>query len=306
MGAGGVGGYFGARLAAAGNDVSFVARGAHLEAMRERGLGVLSPRGDARVHPVVATDDPSTIGAVDVVLFATKLYDTEPAAALCRALLGADTVVVSLQNGVDGVDTLRRVLGERHVAGGVARISAAIAEPGVIGHYSGFAAIAFGELDGRRSERLARFHALAVAAGIDAELATDIQVTMWEKFILLAAFSAITSLARLPIGPVLGEPRSRALLEEAVAEVTAVARGSGIGVPADATQTAMGFMARMPPSMKSSMLMDLERGRRLELDWLSGAVCRRGAELGVPTPVHRFALAALAPYAHGSPAVPDA
>ena len=305
MGAGGVGGYFGARLAAAGNDVAFVARGAHLAAIREHGLRVRSPLGDVHVAPVVASDEPQSIGAVDVVLFATKLYDTEEAAERSRALIGPHTVVISLQNGVDGIETLCRVLGERHVAGGVARISASIAEPGVIGHYSGFAGISFGELDARRSERLQAFHACAVAAGIDARLADDIKVEMWEKFILLSALSAITSLTRLPVGPILDEPRSRTLLEQAVREVTAVARARGIGVRADAAESALGFMERMPRSMKASMLMDLERGNRLELEWLSGAVCRHGEELGVPTPVHRTALAALAPYVHGAPSIPQ-
>lgn len=305
MGAGGVGGYFGARLAAAGNDVSFVARGAHLEAMRERGLAVRSPLGDAHVRRVDASDDPAAIGPVDVVLFATKLYDTDAASELCRPLVGPDTVVVSFQNGVDGIAILRRALGERHVAGGVARISAAIAEPGVIGHYSGFAGITFGELDGIHSERLEAFHAVASAAGIDAHLADDIEAQMWEKFILLAPFSALTSLTRLPIGPILAEPRSRRLLQAAVGEVDAVARARGIGVRDDAAAKALAFMERMPASMKASMLMDLERGHRLELEWLAGAVCRNGAELGVATPVHDMALAALSPYADGTPQIPQ-
>ena len=302
MGSGGVGGYFGARLTDAGNDVAFIARGAQLDAIRKRGLSVRSPHGDVMVQPNVATDDPHEVGPVDIVLFATKLYDTGSAGELCKPLVGDDTAVISLQNGVDAEDQLTRILGESHVAGGVARISAAIAEPGVIEHYSAeFANISFGETDGRESERLSAFLAVAKAAGIDAYLSDHITVEIWQKFVMLATMSAITALTRLPIGPIRDDPRSRQLLHEAVREVVAVAKARGIRLGDDASDKTIHQLGKLPPAMKASMLMDLERGKRLEVEWLSGAVYRMGKELGVETPVHRVALAALAPFTNGTP-----
>ena len=202
MGSGGVGGYFGARLAAAGNDVSFIARGAHLDAMKQRGLQLLSPHGDVRVHPIEASHDPATVGPVDIVLFATKLYDTKSAGEVCKPFIGDDTAVISLLNGVESEEQLSRILGKEHVVGGVAKISAEIAEPGIIRHHSSFASIEFGELDGRPSERLQEFYSAAEKAQIDAKLCDDIHAAIWQKFILLASFSAITTLTRLPAGPI--------------------------------------------------------------------------------------------------------
>jgi 2-dehydropantoate 2-reductase len=301
MGSGGVGGYFGARLAAAGNDVSFIARGAHLEAIKSHGLRVQSPRGDMHIQPAQATSDPASVGAVDIVLFATKLYDTESAGEQCRALIGDETAVISLLNGVDSETQLSRILGKEHVAGGVARISAELAEPGVILHHSKFASIEFGEMDGKPSERLKAFLAAARHAQIDAELVDDINAAIWGKFIMLASFSAITTLTRLPAGPIRANPQTWSLMEAAVREAGAVARARDVQLGEKDVEKIIGFMHAMPETMKSSMLMDLERGRRLELEWLSGAVCRLGGEAGVETPVHGMALAALAPFANGRP-----
>ncbi len=301
MGSGGVGGYFGARLAAAGNDVTFIARGAHLEAVRSDGLRVQSPLGNVRINPAEATDDPAEVGPVDVVLFATKLYDTESAGEQCQSFIGADTAVISLLNGVDSEEQLSRILGPAHVVGGVARISAGIAEPGVIQHHASFASIEFGELDGRRSGRLRAFLAAATEAKIDAQLCDDIKVAIWQKFILIASFSAVTALTRLPAGPIRDNPQSWSLMQTAAHEAGAVARARGVALAENAVDDVVKIMATVPDAMKASMLMDLERGKPLELEWLSGAVCRLGRETGVDTPVHRVALAALSPFAAGRP-----
>lgn len=301
MGTGGVGGYFGARLAAAGNDVTFIARGAHLDAIRNDGLRVQSPLGDIHIDPSAATDDPTEVGAVDIVLFATKLYDTEAAGQLCKPLIGTDTAVISLLNGVDSEEQLSRILGARHVAGGVARISASISEPGIVQHHSNFASIEIGELDGHPSERLQTFLSTAKAAQIDAQLRDDINVSIWEKFLLLASFSAITGLTRLPAGPIRDDRRAWDLIEAAARETDAVARARGVPLPEDAVERNVNMIRRLPDAMKSSMLIDLERGNRLELEWLSGAVCRLGREADVATPVHEVVLAALSPFAAGEP-----
>ena len=301
MGSGGVGGYFGARLAAAGNEVTFIARGAHLAAIESRGLQVRSPRGDIHIHPAKACDDPAGVGPVDIVLFATKLYDTQIAGELCRPLLGTDTAVISLLNGVDSEEQLGRILGPQHVVGGVARISAEIAEPGVIRHHSKFASIEFGELDGQRSDRLQAFLCAAENAQIDARLCDDISAAIWRKFIMLASFSAITTLTRLPAGPIRDNPECWNLMEAAANETGAVARARGVRLAENAVADIVEMIRRLPDTMKSSMLMDLERGNRLELEWLSGAVCRAGSETGVDTPVHRVVLAALSPFAAGEP-----
>lgn len=301
MGAGAVGAYFGARLAAAGADVAFVARGRHLAAIRQEGLRIDSPAGELRLSDVQATDDPAAIGPVDVVLFAVKLWDTEAAAQAVKPLVGPGTAVVTLQNGVTSLDTLTAALGAEHVVGGVAHIAAQISAPGVIHHTGTLARMSFGELDGSRSERLTKFHALAAQAGFDAIFSTDILAMIWEKFTFLAPFSGVTALTRQPVGVIRAVPETRALFLDAVAEVAAVARAKGAHMHEDMVQRIGGLVDGLVPEMKSSMLNDLERGGRLELPWLSGAVARMGRELGVPTPVHRAIAAALTPYADGPP-----
>jgi 2-dehydropantoate 2-reductase len=301
MGSGGVGGYFGGRLAAAGYDVSFIARGAHLDAMQRRGLVIESPLGGAAIAPVHAFDDAARIGPVDVILFATKLYDVASAGQMCRALIGPDTVVVSFLNGIDSEDTLIEILGARHVAGGVARISASIARPGVIAHHGNFAALEFGELDGRDSPRLTALLAACERAGIKARIDADIVAAIWKKFIFLASFAAITALTRCAMGPIRRTPQTFALLERAIAEAAAVGQANGVRLGEDPCAAAMRVVHGVGDGIKASMLVDLERGRRLELRALSGAVVRLGRELGLATPVHEFALAALLPYADGAP-----
>jgi 2-dehydropantoate 2-reductase len=301
FGTGGVGGYFGGRLAASGADVSFIARGPHLEAIRANGLKVTSELGDVLVKPARATDKPAELGPVDAVLFAPKLYDCESAAEAAKPLVGPNTVVISVLNGVDATDRMIPILGREHVAGGVVYISAAIAAPGVVAHYGRNAQMAFGELDGGGSERLQRFLAACEKAGIDAKLRENIQWWIWSKFAMLAPFAAATAMTRQPIGPIRSDPDGRRLLTDAIAEVAAVAKARGVDLGADAVERTMKNVDAVPPTMKASMLFDLERGNRLEVEWLSGAVWRLGREAGIDTPVHRVAYAALKPFANGAP-----
>ena len=299
MGSGGVGGYFGARLAEAGADVAFVARGSHLAAMRDGGLRVFSPLGDIHVKPVTASDDPAAIGPVDVVLFAVKLYDVEAAGAAIAPLIGADTVVVSLQNGVDAEERLAPIVGAKHVMGGIAYIFAAIEEPGVIRHGGAMARIVLGEMDGRPGQRAAAILAELQAAGIESQISDDIVKQLWSKFVLLAPVSAVSSLARLPVGPLREDPDTRSLLAAAMAEVVAVATARGVALDGDVIKNQLALVDGLPPGSKPSMLQDLERGARLEVASLSGLVARQGRDFGVDTPIHRTAYAALKLHAGG-------
>jgi 2-dehydropantoate 2-reductase len=299
VGSGGVGGYFGGRLAAVGADVTFIARGAHLQALRTRGMRLQSPKGDLHLPQVTATDDASTIGPVDVVLFGVKLYDTESATRMLPPLIGVDTVVVPLQNGVDAVATLTSAVGLPHVAGGVAYISAVVAEPGVIRH-TAMDRLLFGELDGTRSPRLERLLNACRASGFQATLSDHIEVDIWSKFVRLSVLSGMTAVTRSPIGPLRDDPDLFAMIQAAVLEGMAVARKKGIALPAGVFDDVVKMMQDLPPQTKSSMLEDLERGQRLELPWLSGAVVRIGREAGVETPIHRFIETVLKPHVNGA------
>lgn len=301
VGAGGVGGYFGGRLAAAGEDVTFIARGAHLRAINESGLKIESKAaGDVALAPGGATDDPTSVGPVDAVLFCVKLYDVEPAAEAAKPLIGPDTVVVSLQNGVDAEARMAAILGASHVAGGVAEIGANIREPGVIEHKSHFARMVFGALDGKPDARLDRLCEVCRAAGIDASVSDDIEAALWTKFVMLASFAAVTCLVRLPAKAIRDDADIRATYIAALREVDAVARARGVALPDGVVERTTGFLDGMPDGMKSSMLVDLEQGRRLELEHLSGAVVRFAEELGIPAPVHKTAYAALKPWLNGA------
>ncbi len=301
VGSGGVGGYFGARLAEGGADVTFIARGAHLAAMRAHGLRIHSPLGDLHLPTVSATDNPTTVGSVDVVFFAVKLYDSQTASALVPPLVGPDTVVIPFQNGVESVAMLTALVGEARVAGGTSYISAVIDEPGVIRHTTSDRLI-FGELDGSRSARLERFNDACLAGGFHPLFTDQIQVEIWTKFAHLTVFSGMTSAVRLPVGPIREDPDLLAMWQAALMESLAVARARGIALAPGFIDTTMALVTRWPPYMKSSMLEDLERGRRLELPWLSGAVVRLGREVGVDTPIHRFLATILMPHATGRPA----
>jgi 2-dehydropantoate 2-reductase len=301
IGAGGVGGAFGAALAKGGSDVIFLARGAHLAAMRERGLKVLGPRGDMHLQPTKATDDPAAIGPVDIVVFCVKLWDVESAGAAIRPIVGKTAGVIPLQNGIDASERLIPILGKDAVMGGVAQISATIAEPGVIRQTGTFMRLLFGELDGRPSARGAAFHAACQAAGFDSVNTNEIVTALWEKFVLLAANSSVNSLTRLPFGK-LGDPEVFALFEKTIGEVAAVGRARGIRLPADIEGRMLQSIRNFPPEMMPSMAVDLLRGNRLELPWLAGKVVALGREAGVPTPTFDVMYAALKPYSNGKPA----
>ena len=298
VGAGGVGGYFGGRLAAAGVDVTFLARGAHLEAMRARGLRIDSPNGHLHLPRVKAESDPAAIGPADVVFFAVKLYDTESAMAMLPPLVGPDTIVVGFQNGVETVASLTRAVGAAHTAGGVSYVSAVIAEPGVIKH-TAMDHLIFGMPDGSRSPQLERLLEACKPAGFQATLSRDITVEIWTKFVRLSVFSGMTAVTRGPIGVIVNDPDLLEMLKAAVRETLAVAHAKGIAVAKTMDEDVAVAYKALPPQAKASMLEDLERGRRIELPWLSGAVARIGGELGVPTPIHRFIATVLRPYING-------
>ena len=301
IGAGAVGGAFGAALAKAGSDVTFVARGDHLAAMHRRGLTLVSPRGDLQLNPVKATDVPASIGEVDFVLFCVKLWDVESAGAAIRPIVGPNTAVIPLQNGIDASDRLIPILGKEAVMGGVAQISATIAEPGVIRQTGTFMRLVFGELDGRPSQRGAAFQSLCEAAKFEAVNSNSVLAALWEKFILLATNSSVVALTRLPFGKLRDDPEVFALFEKGVAEVAAVGRARGIALAPELEAKALQATRNFPAEMLPSMAVDLMRGNRLELPWLAGKVVALGRELGVPTPTFEVMYAALKPYANGAP-----
>ena len=300
MATGGVGGYFGARLAAAGQDVNFIARGAHLQAIKSDGLRIESDKGDLTLTDVSASDNPADIGPVDLVMFAVKLWDTETAAEMCKPMIGSDTLVIPFQNGVSSMDRLSTVLNPAQVGGGVAHIAAAIGAPGVIKHTGTMARLTFGERDGTVSPRMEAVAAAFEGAGFDFKLSDKIERAIWEKFIFLSSLSGLTALCRQPVGPIRENPDSRVLFEAAIHETAAVGRAEGIDIPEHMEEKTIGFLDNLPPVMKASMLHDLEGGRRLELPWLSGEVVRLGRKHSIPTPVHAAVLGALTFYADGA------
>jgi 2-dehydropantoate 2-reductase len=300
VGAGGVGGGFGAALARAGADVSFIARGAHLDAMKSQGLKVHGGRGETHLVPTRATDDPASIGKVDVVLFCVKLWDVESAGAQIKPLIGPDTAVIPLQNGIDAAERLIPILGSRAVMGGVAQISASIVAPGVIQQVGTFMRMIFGELDGSISKRGEDFLALCLKAGYEATLSEQILTELWMKFVLLASNAGIMALARQPIGRLRDDPDLRPIFLAAWQEVIDVGRARGVALPADALDKILDFTSHVPPTMKASMALDLDRGNRLELPWLSGKVAELGRQFGIPTPTHSMIYAMLKPYVMGT------
>jgi 2-dehydropantoate 2-reductase len=299
MGSGGVGGYFGARLASAGCDVTFIARGAHLEAMRRDGLLVESKLGNVHIEKPRLASDAAAVGPVDLVLFGVKLWDTEAAARAILPLVGPDTGVVSFQNGVQKDELLRSVVGEEAVMGGVCYIAATIARPGVIQHGGAMQKLVFGEYGGKPPARALALLDACSKAGIDAEISADIRRATWEKFVFLVGLSATTATMRVPVGTVRSHARSRAMLLDAMREVVAVGRAEGVALAEDFADNRLAFCDGLPPEMNASMRNDLERGNRLEVEWLSGDVVARGARLGVPTPVNRTVYDILSVHAQG-------
>lgn len=305
MGSGGVGGVFGAHLADAGYDVAFIARGAHLKGMKTRGLKVRGATpNDLHINPVKATSDPAEIGPVDYVFINVKLWDTEDAARAILPLIGAETAVISFQNGINKDDILRVHVGQQHIVGGASYVAATIAEPGVIQQKGTAQKLVFGEYNRTRSERLEKLSEACSKAHIKAVLADDIEAYLWEKFVVLIAMSAVTSSCRLPIGKVRSEQATRELLLDAMREAAAIGKAKGVRIPDDIVEKQMGYLDNLAPDVSSSMHYDIEHGNRLELPWLSGTVVQLGKQLNIPTPVNRALVGVLSPHVMGRSRVP--
>jgi 2-dehydropantoate 2-reductase len=299
LGAGGVGGYFGARLQQAGHEVVFFARGRHLEAIRRNGLTLESPLGAAQLQ-VKVFQNPAEAGEVDVVLFAVKLWDTEDAAAQLKPIVGPQTVLIPFQNGVESVERLRKVLPERCVMAGSAYIATHIKSPGVIEHTGNFARVQFGALLPSQAHASEKFLAACKAAGIQAEIPADIVKANWEKFVFLVGLSSTTAVARAPIGVVRADPDLRWLLEQTMRETWAVGRKRGVALADDFVEDRLKFADGLHADMRASLLHDLEAGGRLEAPWLCGAVARMAREAGIEAPANRAVFAALKPFIDGS------
>lgn len=301
MGPGGVGGYFGARLAAAGNDVTFIARGSHLEAMRTKGLRLDAELGPLTLSPVKVAGDAREVEAADAVMFAVKMRDTETAAESLKGLVAKGAAIFTFQNGVESVDRIARVVGPGHVVPGVARIASHISEPGVVKQIGRFASLQFGEPDGKASARVTQFHAACTAAGITASISEAIGRELWMKFAMLAPLAAMTALTRTSIGPIRDAAQTRELLDAAVEETVAVGVALKTGLTPDDAASVKKILDGLPRPMMASMAHDLIGGKPIELDGLSGAVVRLGRTVGVPTPTHHFVAQALAPFVNGPP-----
>jgi 2-dehydropantoate 2-reductase len=300
MGSGGVGGFYGGHLAHVGCDVTFVARGAHLKAMREHGLTIESAaHGDVHVKKVNVTEDPAGIGVVDLVIISVKLWDIEATAKAIKPIVGPHTGVLSLQNGVIKDDILRREFGDKAVMGGVAYVATRISRPGVIHQTGTLQRLLFGEYDGRKSERAQALYEAAQRTGIDTELSADIRRTLWEKYVFLVGLSGSTTAMRSTRGPIRENPQTRAFLYDLMRETVAVGRAHGVALPEDYADQRMTFADSVAADMTSSMHHDLEGGNRLEVAWLSGGVVQLGKAVKVPTPANRAVWDMLALHADG-------
>jgi 2-dehydropantoate 2-reductase len=298
MGAGGVGGYFGARLQQAGHDVVFFARGKHLAAIRDNGLTIESPQGNAHLE-VKVFEDPGEAGPVDAVMFAVKLWDTEGAAAQIKPIIGKRTVVIPFQNGVESIDRLKAVLPEPCVMGGSAYIATHIRAPGIIEHTGNMARLQFGALQKSQHNAADAFLAACRQAGLNAELCDNIVHANWEKFVFLVGISSATAVARAPLGTIRGDPDMRWLFEQSMRETWRLARARGITLPDDFVESRLAFAETLHTEMRASLLHDLEAGHKLEAPWLCGAVARMSAQAGLDAPVNRAVFAALKPYING-------
>jgi 2-dehydropantoate 2-reductase len=295
MGTGGVGGYYGGLLAKEGNEVTFVARGAHLNEIQREGLKVKSIHGDFTVFPVNATEDPSEIGPVDLILFCVKTYTTDEAAEAIRPVIGPQTAVMSLQNGIDAAERIGKVIGLEHMIGGATWLSSAVETPGVINQVSQFRRIVFGELDGTRSERIQSIYEVLKNTGITVEISEVILKILWTKFVFISSASSFGSLTRLPMGDYRTIPETRTMIMSLMREVEAVARGQGIALDEDVVRQSLDFMDNAAPHIKASMQLDVASGRRTELESMVGVIGRKGRELSVPTPVADFVYGSLLP-----------
>ncbi|WP_161470991.1 ketopantoate reductase family protein [Tropicimonas marinistellae] len=301
MGAGALGSYFGARLVAAGHAVAFVARGAHLDAMRTRGLSIRSPLGDLDLDRVRAFADPAEAGAADAVLFMVKNYDVSRAGAQLSSVLAEDAVVITAQNGITAHKRLADLIGPRRVAPGMVYMPADIPEPGVVGHYSDFSRLVIGPVMDGNAAVLEPVAAALRGAGIDVEQVEDADAALWEKFVLLASIAALTCLTRLDLGPIRACPETQHLLRAALDEAMAVGKAVCPGLTDTAADRAWSLLQSMRPDVHASMLDDLQRGKRLELDYVSGEIQRLGRAHGIATPVHGFANDLLRPFVDGAP-----
>ena len=299
MAAGAVGGYFGARIAAAGHDVAFIARGGHRDAIRQNGLKIESALGDLHLNDVPVTDDPKQVGPVDVVLFAVKLWDSETAGEQTRPLVGSNTRVITLQNGVDSVERLVPILGEEPVVGGTTYVVATIARPGVIRHTGTNARIRCGRLDRHPDDVLTSYVEQIKAANIDITLSDHILLDIWKKFVLISGTSSITASTRQPLGVIRDDKDMRAFFYKLMQETIAVGRAAGVEFSPDFQAELDRSVAGSQPMMKASMANDLDAGNRLELDWLAGRVVGLGRRYGVPTPAQEAVYAILKPYRMG-------
>lgn len=307
LGSGAVGGYYGARLARAGHDVTFIARGAHLAAIRERGLEIRSPALGDFVARARAEEDTANVGPVDLVLVAVKTYDNPTALPMLRPMLGADTAVLTVQNGVDSAGEVAAVAGEARTLGGTTYIATALEAPGLIVQTGDHRRIVFGEAFGelpRVTERVTRIHEALAAADIQSYPVGDGRVPVWEKFVFLASLAGFTGAARLPIGPVWGDPVTKAQFLAGCREIEAVARAEGVPVAADVVDRIIPYVDAIPGTMRSSLLIDLQQGKRIEVEALQGTVVRRGAARGVPTPIIATLYAVLKPHAGGVTLMP--
>lgn len=302
IGTGGIGGPYGASLAKAGADVTFVARGTHLAAIRANGLHIEGDRGETHIRPAPATDNIAEIGAVDVVLCCVKLWDLEVVAEQIRAIVGPQTAVISLQNGIDAAQRLTSILGNEAVMGGMAFVTGTIIAPGVIRQTGAYQRMTFGELDGRVSDRGKRLRDLCEAGGFEGVLSPDIVVPIWEKFVMLVPLSGVNALTRLPLGKWRDDPDLLALYEAALRETVSVGLAEGIRLPPNSVDKTFAQMRSMPPHHTTSMGNDLIRGNRLELPWFAGKVAELGRRHGIKTPANGFIYAALKPYVDGAPA----
>ncbi len=299
MGSGGVGGYFGARLAKGGAEVHFVARGAHLKAIRENGIAVEGGPEPIRVEKVSATDDPAAIGVADLVMFAVKLWDTEDALDLIRPMVGTNTTIISFQNGVLKDEYLTAAYDARQVMGGVSYVATTIDRPGVIRQTGPMQRLIFGEFDGTRSARAGALLEACLKGGIKAEISPDIRRDIWQKYVFLVGLSGTTTTMRSPIGPIRSNPQTRAFLLDVMREVVAVGRAHGVNLEEDYAEQRLKFADEVAYDMTSSMHHDFERGNRLEVRWLSGGVVSLGEQVGVPTPLNRAIFDILALHADG-------
>jgi 2-dehydropantoate 2-reductase len=301
MGAGAIGSYFGGRLVAAGEEVHFIGRGSpHLRAMAEKGLKIISHHGDAYIEKIHTATDPKSVGPVDMILFCVKLWDLDAAAEQIKPMLKSDTAIYSFQNGIYAEGRLTELLGARHVIGGYAATPVTVVEPGVVRQFGEWCTLGFGELDNRRTQRIENFLAVCQRANIDSLIEDDVLAALWKKFIFITTHSGATSFCRSTEGPIRTDPWGRQMLAGLAGEGTAIGRAKGIKIAASNAEHVLEQIDELPLDAQGSMYTDLQRGNRLELEWLNGLMVKLGEETGVPTPCHRAVMMALNLHATGN------